>query len=341
MPSPRKTEELKRLQSAFESEAAKFHDASLSIFYFTQEHFPTGRKFQSPNHMVMLWQYYGQLSDDDAQIRRFVENLQASDIKRAGVRGSNFSCFALVEGTEVARFVRMATRAGSVFSEDEAQRIRMRASKDFKSNLPKEKSIFIGNTNPLSIWLNHVLYHLGNTHPRYLSEVKLHLDPFAASLSAIDELLKPRSRRSQRKRSKLESKSFQVALSFSGERRPYVASVAETLRKKLGNDAVFYDAYYQAELARPNLDTLLQRLYHNNSELIVVFLCEDYATKEWCGLEWRAIRDLIKSARDEQIMLLRFDSSSIPGIFGVDGYLDISAKTPEETAEAIISRLNS
>lgn len=150
MPSPRKTEELKRLQNAFESEAAQFHDTSLSIFYFTQEEFPIGRKFRSPNHMVMLWQYYGRLSDDEAQIKQFVENLQTSDIKRAGVRGSNFSCSALVEGVQVERFVRMATRAGSVFSENEAQRIRMRASKDFKSNLPKEKSIFIANTNPVS-----------------------------------------------------------------------------------------------------------------------------------------------------------------------------------------------
>lgn len=246
-------EELLRLQKLFEAEAAQFHDLSLSIFYFTQEPVLATRKFRSPNHTIMLWQYYGQL-DDDGSINRLVDNLQNSNIGLAGLRGSEFSCFAAIEGSNVDRFVRMATRAGSIFSEKEIHRIKMRVQKDFASNLPKAKRIFVGNNNPLASWLNYVLHHLQKTHPRYLPEVKLHLDPFAASLSAIDKLLKPRKIASKQKSSGIELIHFRAALSFPGERRSYVQEVASMLRDELGADAIFYDNYFQDQLARPNLD---------------------------------------------------------------------------------------
>jgi hypothetical protein len=96
----------------------------------------------------------------------------------------------------------------------------------------------------------------------------------------------------------LESpKRFRVALSFPGEQRPFVAQVAERLAADLGRQAVLYDAWYEPEFARPDLDTYLQSLYHDHSELIAVFFCADYERKEWCGLEWRAVRDLIKRRR--------------------------------------------
>ena len=41
-----------------------------------------------------------------------------------------------------------------------------------------------------------------------------------------------------------------------------------------------------------------------DTNLIVVVLCADYQQKEWCHLEWRAIRDLIKK-RHDRIMFLR------------------------------------
>ncbi len=83
----------------------------------------------------------------------------------------------------------------------------------------------------------------------------------------------------------MTAKRFQVALSFPGEHRDYVLQVAEILAQSLGQDKVFYDEWYTAELARPNMDNLLQSFYHDHSELIVPFLCVDYERKEWCGLE--------------------------------------------------------
>jgi hypothetical protein len=100
---------------------------------------------------------------------------------------------------------------------------------------------------------------------------------------------------------------------------------------------VLYDRYHEAEFARPNLDVYLQGLYHDETELNVVFLCHEYAQKEWCGLEWRAIRDLIKHRRDE-IMLLRFDDATVSGVFSIDGYIDIKTRQDQEVAALILER---
>ncbi len=107
----------------------------------------------------------------------------------------------------------------------------------------------------------------------------------------------------------------------------------------LGRDRVLYDGYYEAEFARPNLDTYLQRLYHDESELIGIFLCADYEHKEWCGLEWRAIRDLIKRRRTDSVMPLRFDMTEIPGLFSTDGYVWIGDRSADEIAILILQRL--
>lgn len=75
---------------------------------------------------------------------------------------------------------------------------------------------------------------------------------------------------------RVEEMRFKVALSFAGEKRGYVSAVAAEVKKRLGQGSVFYDMDFTAQLARPNLDALLQRIYQKNSDLVVVFLCADY-----------------------------------------------------------------
>src|SRR4051812_41385165 len=114
------------------------------------------------------------------------------------------------------------------------------------------------------------------------------------------------------------SKRFRVALSFPGEHREFVKDVANHLAARLGRDRVLYDDYYVAEFARVGLDTYLQQLYHDELDLIAVFVSANYPRKDWCGLEWRAIRDVIKRMRPEAVMPLRFDMTEIPGLFSGD-----------------------
>jgi formylglycine-generating enzyme required for sulfatase activity len=110
------------------------------------------------------------------------------------------------------------------------------------------------------------------------------------------------------------------------------------LAEVLGRDRVLYDRFHEAEFARPNLDLYLQKLYQEASELDVVFLCEHYESKEWCGLEWRAIRDRIKQQRGD-VMLLRLDDAPVSGVYSIDGYLDISDRPDAEVATLVLKRL--
>ncbi len=132
---------------------------------------------------------------------------------------------------------------------------------------------------------------------------------------------------------------FRIALSFAGERRVFVEKVANYLAASVERKRVLYDRYHEAEFARANLDTHLQELYHEQSELIAVFLCADYERKEWCGLELRAIRDLIKRRHSSCVMFLRFDDTEISGIFSTDGYVWIGNRTADVVGELILERL--
>lgn len=138
---------------------------------------------------------------------------------------------------------------------------------------------------------------------------------------------------------RVEEMQFKVALSFPGERREYVAAVAGEIKKRLGAGTVFYDKDFTAQLARPNLDVLLQRIYLSNSDLVVVFLSEDYERKEWCGLEWRAIRSIIKSKNDHAVMFMRFDNTDVSGLMTLDGYVDLGDHTPVQAARMIVERV--
>jgi len=132
---------------------------------------------------------------------------------------------------------------------------------------------------------------------------------------------------------------FQIALSFPGETRHRVEKIAEILSASVPKTAILYDKWLRAELARPGLDVYLTSLYRIDSLLLVFFLCEDYAHKEWCGLEWRIARDLIKQKQEHRLMPLRLDDAQIPGFHSIDGYLDIRNLSDTEVAEAILKRL--
>ncbi|MFZ4701221.1 MAG: SUMF1/EgtB/PvdO family nonheme iron enzyme [Candidatus Methylumidiphilus sp.] len=132
---------------------------------------------------------------------------------------------------------------------------------------------------------------------------------------------------------------FRVALSFPGEHREYVHQIAGHLADALGREQVFYDEYWKAKLPYINFDSHLQDIYHKQSDLIAVFLCKEYKEKQWCGLEWRVLRDLIKQGRGEALMPIRLDDSDMPGIYSIDRYEDADNQPPEVIADAILHRL--
>jgi hypothetical protein len=140
---------------------------------------------------------------------------------------------------------------------------------------------------------------------------------------------------------KPSGRRFLVALSFPGEKRTFVEQVATCLCNDFARDRIFYDKFYEEELARPNLDIYLQNIYRKESDLVVPFFCAEYEKKRWCGVEWRAIRSSIMERReDDALMAMRFDDTEIEGFLPTDGYLDVGEKSPKEISSLIVQRVN-
>ena len=111
------------------------------------------------------------------------------------------------------------------------------------------------------------------------------------------------------------------------------------LTQELTKEAVFYDYHFKSQTAVPDADLVLQRIYHDQSDLVVVFLGGNYQGKEWCGLEWRAVRDLIKKRDGKRIMFFRFDDKPVDGVFSLDLAIDCGEHSPAEAAKLISERL--
>jgi hypothetical protein len=135
------------------------------------------------------------------------------------------------------------------------------------------------------------------------------------------------------------AKRFRVAFSFAGEKRNYVAKVAAVLADRFGEAAILYDKFHEAEFARRDLGFYLPELYRKESDLVIVIVCSDYREKEWCGLEWDAIFDLLKMRRDEDVMLCRFDRALVKGLYSTAGFLELDDLTVGQAAIRILERL--
>jgi len=332
--------EIKRLIGSFEREADKFHDLTFSLFYVSDERPIDNRKFKSPNHTIMLWQYYGKI-DPQSGVEKFVENLKHSDLQW-GIKGAKLSAFAVIEGESCTLFARMAKRAGSLFNEKESFALKHRVVSEIQNSELGgiSKPAAAVNDNQMAVWLSYLLYFISKVSPGKDKLERIEPDPFSLSLLALEGLLEnPRIEKVDKSMSRVDELNFKVALSFPGEKRGYVSNVVHSLKASLGKDQIFYDFDYQSQLARPDLDTMLQNIYRNNCDLVVVFLCEEYSEKEWCGLEWRAVRDIIKSKEGDRVMFVRFDDAKIDGVFSIDGYIDANQFSEEEVSNFILERV--
>jgi hypothetical protein len=136
------------------------------------------------------------------------------------------------------------------------------------------------------------------------------------------------------------ARRFSVAMSYAGESITYVKKVVYALRHaNVSRDEIFFDKYYDDELLAADLDSQLINFYGQESELIAVFVSKEYASKDWTGVEWRVVKDLIKRKQGHRVMLLRFDDTPLPGWLSIDVYLDLRNRDPEEVADKILERL--
>jgi len=136
----------------------------------------------------------------------------------------------------------------------------------------------------------------------------------------------------------LSTHNFAIALSFPGEVRELVEKIAQRLEGLTGPDSYFYDKNYVAQLARPSLDNFLQEIYGQRAKLLVVFIGSDYQNKDWCGIEFHAIRQLINQRANDRIMFVRIDDGEVDGVQPGDGFVDARKYSPEQIAKFIAER---
>lgn len=126
---------------------------------------------------------------------------------------------------------------------------------------------------------------------------------------------------------------FDVALSFAGEDRGYVHTVATTLRDK--GVAVFYDEFSTVELWGQDLYSYLDDVYRNQSRYAVMFVSASYARNIWTSNERRSIQARVMA--DDKIFQLpvRLDDTELPGLLPTVAYLDGRRMSAVDVAELI------
>ncbi|MEQ1511285.1 MAG: tetratricopeptide repeat protein [Lysobacteraceae bacterium] len=137
----------------------------------------------------------------------------------------------------------------------------------------------------------------------------------------------------------MSTKRFRIAFSFAGEKRDFVKQTADLLAARFGQEKILYDKYHEAEFARNDLGIYLPNLYNRESDLVVVVVCPNYDAKEWTGLEWLAIHDLLQQRKRDEVQLCRFDHARADGLFRGAGFIELDHKTPDEFVTLILERL--
>lgn len=138
---------------------------------------------------------------------------------------------------------------------------------------------------------------------------------------------------------------FLVAFSYAGEQREVVRPIAEALEQRLGRGTVFYDRWFEAEIAGGPSDLKLQKIYGEGAELVVACVSREYGAKDYTLAEWDAIRDRYMSLRtaggDEvnRILPLRVGDGEVEGLRGNTIWMEARQKAPRQVADAIVHRL--
>lgn len=113
---------------------------------------------------------------------------------------------------------------------------------------------------------------------------------------------------------------FKIGITFSGQYRArYIEPICKQLLT-LGyrKDDIFYDEWHGVLFNGANGDKKLRQIYYECCDCVVVLLSPDYKERNWTGnIEWKSIKELINTGKEDQICLLSIDSADIGEIDGL------------------------
>jgi len=134
-----------------------------------------------------------------------------------------------------------------------------------------------------------------------------------------------------------ERSTYDVALSFADEARPYVHPIAEELRRR--KVRVFYDRYETVAAWGKDLKPFLGDVFYQRSTYVVVFVSKKYASNEWTKHELRSALARAAKERREYILPVRIDNTRLRGLSNTIGYLDIRKYDARSIADHIALKL--
>ena len=126
--------ELKRLQLIFEKEADKFKKLTFSVIYIGKGWTSQPSKSHCfEKHVVPLWQYYGRVDSKEEydEQMEIVRNSSALE----PIQGAQIYSYAGFEGDDLDYFLRIARRAGNLFSKIEALSFSTKLEKEIVEKL--------------------------------------------------------------------------------------------------------------------------------------------------------------------------------------------------------------
>ncbi len=130
---------------------------------------------------------------------------------------------------------------------------------------------------------------------------------------------------------------YEVALSFAGEDRNYVSRVARLLRKR--NVRVFYDEYEKVTLWGKDLYDHFSTVYKNKAKYCVIFVSKYYKDKVWTNLERQNAFARALNEKNEYVLPVRLDETTIPGLRDTICYIDGKTITPSKLADLIYRKV--
>jgi len=131
--------------------------------------------------------------------------------------------------------------------------------------------------------------------------------------------------------------TYDIALSFAGEDREYVESVAIILKSY--GVKVFYDKFEETNLWGKNLFEYLNDVYKNKAKYTVMFISKHYNDKLWTNHERRSMQERAFNESSEYILPVRFDDTEIPGLHSTISYIDLREKTPSKLTNIICNKI--
>ncbi len=131
---------------------------------------------------------------------------------------------------------------------------------------------------------------------------------------------------------------FDFALSFAGEDRTIVDSIANKLIEK--KIKVFYDNFFKADLLGKDLSEHFKKTYGGNkSRFVVIFISKNYILKDWTNFEFEIAKEEEKTRKVEYILPVRLDNTIFQGMSRNKAYINYNKEGLEGTVNILSEKL--